>query len=75
VSFAYFDVPILTIIGRPVEYVYPRKRDIPRGGFLDAVVGHTKRQVESQRVEEVVSSGSVEFDLRRAINVRSTDLA
>lgn len=51
-----------------VETVYPRKKEIPKG-FLDAVVGDTKRQVESKRVEDVVSSGSVELDLRRAIEV------
>jgi transcription initiation factor TFIID subunit 1, fungi type len=33
-------------------------------------VGDTRRQVESKRVEEVVSAGSVELDLRRAIEVR-----
>jgi transcription initiation factor TFIID subunit 1, fungi type len=38
-------------------------------GFLDAVVGDTKRQVENKRVEQVVSSGSAELDLRRALMV------
>lgn len=52
-----------------METLYPRKKDVPRG-FLEAVVGDTKRQVESKRVEEVVSSGSVELDLRRALEVR-----
>jgi len=51
-----------------VETVYPKKKDIPKG-FLEAVVGDTRRQVESKRVEEVVSSGSIEHDLRRALEV------
>jgi hypothetical protein len=54
--------------GCTVETLYPRKKEVPRG-FLEAVVGDTKRQVESKRVEEVVSSGSVELDLRRALQV------
>lgn len=49
--------------------MYPRKREVPKG-FLEAVVGDTRRQVESRRVEEVVSSGSVEHDLRLALEVR-----
>jgi len=53
-----------------VETVYPRKKEHPKG-FLDAVVGDAKRQVESKRVEEVVSSGNIEADLRKAIEVRS----
>jgi hypothetical protein len=56
-----------------VETVYPRKREVPKG-FLEAVVGDTRRQVESRRVEEVVSSGSVEHDLRLALEV-SNDLS
>jgi hypothetical protein len=51
-----------------VETVYPRKREVPRA-FLDSVVGDTRRQVESKRVEEVVSAGSVEVDLWRALEV------
>lgn len=50
------------------ESIYPRKRDIPRG-FLDTVVGDTKRQVENKRVEEVMSAGSIEHDLLRALEV------
>lgn len=53
-----------------VESVYPRKKDIPRS-FLDAIVGDTRRQVENKRVEQVVASGSVELDLRRALEVRT----
>jgi hypothetical protein len=52
-----------------VESVYPKKRDIPKN-FLDGVVGDMKRQVENERVEEVVSSGSIDHDLRAALEVR-----
>ncbi|OBZ79847.1 putative transcription initiation factor TFIID subunit [Grifola frondosa] len=52
-----------------VEAVYPRKKEAPKG-FLAAIVGDTERQVESKRVEQVVASGSVEHDLRRAIEER-----
>ncbi|KAH9950995.1 hypothetical protein B0H21DRAFT_720844 [Amylocystis lapponica] len=52
-----------------VETFYPRKKEVPRG-FLAAVVGDTERQVENQRVEQVVASGSVEQDLRRALEER-----
>ncbi|KAJ3507182.1 hypothetical protein NLJ89_g6455 [Agrocybe chaxingu] len=53
----------------PVETVYPRKRENPKG-FLDAVVGDARRQVESKRVEEEVASGNVEADLRKALEER-----
>jgi len=53
-----------------VESVYAKKRDVPKN-FLDVVVGDTKRQVENERVEEVVSSGSIDQDLRAALEVRS----
>ncbi|TRM65919.1 hypothetical protein BD626DRAFT_486234 [Schizophyllum amplum] len=52
-----------------VEMTYPRKREAPKG-YLDLVVGDTKRQVESKRVEEVVSAGSIESDLRHALEER-----
>jgi transcription initiation factor TFIID subunit 1, fungi type len=52
-----------------VESVYPKKRDVPKN-FLEVVVGDTKRQVENERVEEVVSSGSIDQDLRAALEVR-----
>ncbi|KAG5644596.1 hypothetical protein DXG03_008074 [Asterophora parasitica] len=52
-----------------VETTYARKKELPKG-FLDAVVGDTKRQVENKRVEQVVSSGTVELDLRRALEAR-----
>ncbi|KAF8846178.1 TAF1 transcription initiation factor TFIID subunit TAF1 [Paxillus ammoniavirescens] len=61
----------LRITKRPLvaESVYPRKRDIPRG-FLDAVVGDTRRQNENKRVEEVMSAGSIENDLVKALEER-----
>ncbi len=52
-----------------MESVYPKKRDVPKN-FLDVIVGDTKRQVENERVEEVVSSGSIDQDLRAALEVR-----
>ncbi len=48
--------------------MYPRRKEVPKA-FLEAVVGDTKRQVESKRVEAVVSAGSVEADLRKALEV------
>ena len=48
--------------------MYPRKRDHTKG-FLDAVVGDAKRQVENQRVEEEISAGNIESDLRKALEV------
>ncbi|KIK94115.1 hypothetical protein PAXRUDRAFT_828325 [Paxillus rubicundulus Ve08.2h10] len=61
----------LRITKRPLvaESVYPRKREIPRG-FLDAVVGDTRRQNEHKRVEEVMSAGSIENDLVKALEER-----
>ncbi|KAF8215977.1 TAF1 transcription initiation factor TFIID subunit TAF1 [Mycena galopus ATCC 62051] len=57
-----------------IETVYPRKREIPRG-YLESVVGDTKRQVENQRVEAIVASSNVESDLRKALEDReSTDI-
>jgi transcription initiation factor TFIID subunit 1 len=53
-----------------VETSYPRKKEPPKG-FLDAVVGDTQRQVESKRVEEVVTAGSIDVDLQKAIEVCS----
>ncbi|KIM70364.1 hypothetical protein SCLCIDRAFT_1207703 [Scleroderma citrinum Foug A] len=59
------------ITKRPLvaESIYTRRRDIPRG-FLDAVVGDTRRQNENRRVEEAMSAGSIENDLIRAIEER-----
>lgn len=39
------------------------------------MVGDAKRQVENRRVEEVVSSGNVEADLRKALEVRFSSLS
>ncbi|KAG7098967.1 hypothetical protein E1B28_000855 [Marasmius oreades] len=52
-----------------VETVYPRKKEAPKG-FLESVAGDAKRIVESKRVEEVISSSSIEADLRRALEVQ-----
>jgi len=52
-----------------VETVYPKRKEVPRG-FLEGVVGDTQRQVEDKRVAAEVSSGSIEADLRKAIEVR-----
>ncbi|KAF8140452.1 TAF1 transcription initiation factor TFIID subunit TAF1 [Boletus edulis] len=57
------------ITKRFLTSIYPRKRDVPRG-FLEAVAGDTQRQNESKRVEEVVSAGSIENDLVKAIEER-----
>ena len=58
-----------------VETVYPRRKEVPKG-YLRSIVGDAERQVEYKRVEEVVASGSIEHDLRRAMKVciRSTSL-
>lgn len=48
--------------------MYARKRDHTKG-FLDAVVGDAKRQVENQRVEEEISAGNIEADLKKALEV------
>ncbi|KAI0697678.1 atypical/TAF1 protein kinase [Cytidiella melzeri] len=52
-----------------LEAVYPRKKEVPKN-FLDAVVGEAERQAQYKRVEQVVSSGSVEQDLRQALEDR-----
>ena len=52
-----------------VESVYPRKKDVHKN-FLQTIMGDAERQVESKRVEQVVASGDVESDLRRALQVR-----
>ena len=54
-----------------VETVYSKKKDAPRS-LLDAIVGDTERRVESKRVEQVVASGSVDEDLRQALEVRAS---
>ncbi|GBE77413.1 Putative transcription initiation factor TFIID 111 kDa [Sparassis crispa] len=69
--FKGFTVQKSRISKRPfhVETIYPRKKEVPRR-FLASIVGDTERQVESKRVEQVVASGSVEHDLRRAMEER-----
>ncbi|KAI0095198.1 atypical/TAF1 protein kinase [Irpex rosettiformis] len=52
-----------------LETAYPRKKDIPKN-FLDAVVGEAERQAQHRRVEQEVSSGTVEQDLRQALDDR-----
>lgn len=52
-----------------VETHYPRKKETIKN-FLESVVGDTRREVENKRVEEVVSAGNVESDLRQALEVR-----
>ncbi|CAL1694154.1 unnamed protein product [Somion occarium] len=52
-----------------VEITFPRKKEVSRG-FLEAIVGDTERQVESKRVEQVVAAGSVDEDLRHALEER-----
>ena len=51
--------------------MYSKKKDAPRS-LLDAIVGDTERRVESKRVEQVVASGSVDEDLRQALEVRAS---
>ncbi|KAH8099333.1 atypical/TAF1 protein kinase [Cristinia sonorae] len=51
------------------ETVYPRPREVPKG-YLDAIVADSERQSESKRVEQVVASGSIEQDLRQALEKR-----
>jgi hypothetical protein len=50
--------------------VHPKSKSVPRG-YLDAVVGDTRREVETRRVEQVVASGTVEDDLRKALQERT----
>ncbi|ETW87080.1 hypothetical protein HETIRDRAFT_468878 [Heterobasidion irregulare TC 32-1] len=59
------------VMRRPLqmETVYSKRKDVPKA-FLETIVGDTKRRVESERVEESVSSGSIEHDLRLAIEER-----
>ncbi|EIW86914.1 TAF1 transcription initiation factor TFIID subunit TAF1 [Coniophora puteana RWD-64-598 SS2] len=51
------------------ESVYAKKREAPKG-FLDAIVGDTRRQVENKRVEAVVSAGSIDNDLLKTLQAR-----
>ena len=52
-----------------METNYPRKKETIKN-FLDSVVGDTRREVENKLVEEVVSAGNIESDLRQALEVR-----
>ncbi|KAF8488534.1 hypothetical protein JB92DRAFT_3016567 [Gautieria morchelliformis] len=54
-----------------VEIVPPKAKRVPRG-YLNDVVGDTKREVETRRVEQVVTSSTVEDDLRKALIERTT---
>lgn len=60
--------PLTPLISLSVETVNPRKKDVPKG-YLKAVVGATKRQVETKRVEEEAAAGSVEDDLVGVLKV------
>ena len=51
-----------------METINPKKKEVPKT-YLKTVVGATKRQVENKRVEEEVAAGSVEDDLRQALQV------
>lgn len=53
-----------------VEIVTPKPKLVPRG-YLREVVGDTEREVETRRVEQVVTSSTVEDDLRKALLERS----
>lgn len=59
---------LLLLITNSVETVNPRRKEVPKG-YLKAVVGAAKRQVESKRVQEEVAAGSVEDDLVKALQV------
>ena len=54
-----------------VEIILPKSKRVPRG-YLSDVVGDTKREVETRRVEQVVTSSTVEDDLRKALIERTT---
>ena len=53
--------------------MYPKRKEAPRN-FLEAIVGESQRQAQSQRVAEVVASGDIDQDLRQAIEVRETQV-
>ena len=54
-----------------VEIILPKPKRVPRG-YLSDVVGDTKREVETRRVEQVVTSSTVEDDLRNALIERTS---
>lgn len=51
-----------------VETWYPRRKEVPRN-FLETVVGNTRRQRQTKHAADAVASGSVDDDLRRALQV------
>lgn len=53
-----------------VEIIPPKDQRIPED-FLKTVVGDTAREVETRRVEKVVTSSTVEDDLRKALLERT----
>ncbi|KAF8632973.1 hypothetical protein AX15_001570 [Amanita polypyramis BW_CC] len=69
--FKGYTAPKSRLVKRPfqLETNYPRKKETIRN-FLESVVGDTRREVEYKRVEEVVSAGNVESDLRQALEER-----
>ena len=60
----------LIYIAIVVEIVVPKAKRVARG-YLTELVGDTEREVETRRVEQVVSSSTVEDDLRKALLERS----
>lgn len=54
-----------------VEIIPSRTQRIPKD-FLKTVVGDTEREVETRRVEKVVTSSTVEDDLRKALLERTS---
>ncbi|PFH54856.1 hypothetical protein AMATHDRAFT_134293 [Amanita thiersii Skay4041] len=69
--FKGYTAPKSRLVKRPfqLETIYPRKKETMKN-FLESVVGDTRREVENKRVEEVVSAGNVESDLRQALEER-----
>ncbi|KAH9964216.1 TAF1 transcription initiation factor TFIID subunit TAF1 [Russula dissimulans] len=69
--FQGFAVKKSRVVKRPLqlESVYPKKKDVPKN-FLDVVAGDARRQVANERVEEVVSSGDLDTELRAALERR-----
>ncbi|KAK2461592.1 hypothetical protein APHAL10511_006055 [Amanita phalloides] len=69
--FKGYTAPKSRLVKRPfqLETHYPRKKETFKN-FLESVVGDARREVENKRVEEVVSAGNVESDLRQALEER-----
>lgn len=51
-----------------MDTVYTKKKETPKN-FLDSIVGDAKRKIEYERVDEAVSAGNVEQELRLALQV------